>query len=578
MSEVIPVVKERIRTQEKRQFGVHPAIIWSLIKEQAGSVSKALAELVMNSIDAGATRIDMTIDQHSFTISDDGKGFSSRDEIDQFFEVFGTPHNEGDAYFGKFRIGRGQMMVFAKTVWRSGHFRMDVDLSGATEAGYVLTVLDQTVPGCVIKGEFYEEKYYFDGDYHYFSDQEYSLKSMVRYVPVPIYINGKLLNDLPSDINWSKEDTAAWYLVGSNEHELRIYNRGVFVTAFPGAVYGVTGDVVSKLPLALNMARNEIRRWECGTWKVINESLKNTFDQRLSRLKKLDHHEHRSLMKMIVSDQPFTADVVKNLAKIRFIPTIFGERITPKQLFSHHVFTLYDGHQAMIAERAQKMGLANVIMPEWMSLCDLERNDENLEFLMHRMAGVFHDYRIAPKIIPFAQFVKEMAGLHEFIEDTSLSTEEKLIMDCLRRFNGDIAWICQGSSSMKRELRVGVSNQMDAWTDGMTYIAIRRKQLNDIRINGPHVLVSLLVHEYCHESSSAQNHPHDREFYLKFHQKILNYRFAAIVNSVFRHYLSGLAKNKIVPSKDVGYHAKQIASIADKLPSRLLKNVSGDSE
>ena len=81
---------------ETRRFSVHPEIIYSLIKAQAGSLGKAVLECCMNSIDAQATRLDVAIDANTITIKDDGQGFRTREEIEQWFEVFGFPHAEGD--------------------------------------------------------------------------------------------------------------------------------------------------------------------------------------------------------------------------------------------------------------------------------------------------------------------------------------------------------------------------------------------------------------------------------------------------------------------------------------------------
>ena len=90
--------------EERRAFGVHPQILLTIMREQAGSLSKALAELVMNSVDAGARRIDITIGEATFIVADDGQGFTSREQLENFFEIFGTPHNEDDAYsrYGRF--------------------------------------------------------------------------------------------------------------------------------------------------------------------------------------------------------------------------------------------------------------------------------------------------------------------------------------------------------------------------------------------------------------------------------------------------------------------------------------------
>ncbi|WP_287923609.1 ATP-binding protein [Diaphorobacter sp.] len=60
----------------------------------------------MNAVDAGATKFNVTMDAKEFVVEDNGRGFQSREEIENWFECFGTPHEEGDATYGKFRNGR----------------------------------------------------------------------------------------------------------------------------------------------------------------------------------------------------------------------------------------------------------------------------------------------------------------------------------------------------------------------------------------------------------------------------------------------------------------------------------------
>jgi len=96
---------------ERRQFKMHEALLYSVIQKQAGSLAKAGLEGTMNSVDAGATRVDITCDGTTVVIADDGRGFTSAREIEEFFETFGTPHAEGDAKFGFFRMGRGHFFI-----------------------------------------------------------------------------------------------------------------------------------------------------------------------------------------------------------------------------------------------------------------------------------------------------------------------------------------------------------------------------------------------------------------------------------------------------------------------------------
>ncbi len=71
---------------------MHPALLFHVIESQAGSLEKAILEGAMNSADAKASSIEIVILPNRVTIVDDGLGFSSGEEVDRFFSVFGTPH------------------------------------------------------------------------------------------------------------------------------------------------------------------------------------------------------------------------------------------------------------------------------------------------------------------------------------------------------------------------------------------------------------------------------------------------------------------------------------------------------
>ena len=88
------------KTRNTRKFTVAPDIIYSLIKAQAGTLAKSVGECVMNSIDAGAGEITISVTQHKLVISDNGRGLTTREEIEQCFEVFGFEHKETDRVFG----------------------------------------------------------------------------------------------------------------------------------------------------------------------------------------------------------------------------------------------------------------------------------------------------------------------------------------------------------------------------------------------------------------------------------------------------------------------------------------------
>lgn len=137
----------------KLPFELDPQIIHHIIYSQAGSIGKAIIELIMNSVDANASRVQLEITKEGFTCSDDGQGFATRDDVIRYFGRFGTPHQEGDATYGRFRLGRGQIMAHASTIWQSNSWQMTVD---TRSMGYSYELDDiSEMSGCNIQGSWY---------------------------------------------------------------------------------------------------------------------------------------------------------------------------------------------------------------------------------------------------------------------------------------------------------------------------------------------------------------------------------------------------------------------------------------
>ena len=97
---------------ENINFSVHQAILDSVISAQSGTLHKALIELVMNGIDAGASEVRVKLNHDGFEVADDGRGFTDKEQIMSCFAQFGSPQTE-DKTFGRFRIGRGQCFIKA---------------------------------------------------------------------------------------------------------------------------------------------------------------------------------------------------------------------------------------------------------------------------------------------------------------------------------------------------------------------------------------------------------------------------------------------------------------------------------
>lgn len=243
-------------------FELDPQIIHHIIYSQAGSIGKALIELLMNSVDARATSVQLSLTRDGFTCSDNGQGFASREDVINYFGRFGTPHQEGDATYGRFRLGRGQIMAHARTHWRSVNWQMKVD-TRAMGYSYQLDEQVPTLAGCAVSGEWYEP----------LSDTELmsaiqELRDLVRYTPVSVSLNDRVITRLPASEKWDAEDDFAWYRI-REDGAVSIYNQGVLVRHDAGHIWGVGGLIVSKKAIALNVSRTEILRKTCPVWAGI---------------------------------------------------------------------------------------------------------------------------------------------------------------------------------------------------------------------------------------------------------------------------------------------------------------------
>lgn len=279
MSKTLSTVKQI----EQKEFSVHPAIIYSIISKQASGIPKALLELAMNSVDAGATELNIVLTESNFVFSDNGKGFKDIDEVESFFGTFGTPHAEGDAYYGRYRLGRGQIMCYAKTQWFTKDICMNVDLNIDPHAmgqdaplGYKITTAHDFHQGCKIVGDFYKtqkvgcvDKPNLDQDSapEYIKEIIPAFIKMIKYLPISVFINGTKVNkDVDSVPFIESNDEAVFALsqifnpdnVRSGKNAIvNVYNKGVYAYQIRSTYF--TGDVISKESIDLNMARNQAK-------------------------------------------------------------------------------------------------------------------------------------------------------------------------------------------------------------------------------------------------------------------------------------------------------------------------------
>lgn len=554
---------------QKRGFKMHQNLLYHVITKQAGSPSKAGLELVMNAIDSGSNRCDVTISPTRVTVSDDGRGFVGMEAIENLFETFGHPHEEGDATYGRFRMGRGQAFTFGRNVWKTNEFVCVVDLKNqesSTGLEYELTIVDKPVKGCHIEIDLYERLLPSKVD-----EMVRELSKYVKYAQIPVSINGEIVSRAPKDRKWSMETDDAYFDL-KDKSELEVFSLGVLVRAFPASQFGAGGTIVSKKVMDLNFARNDILS-SCPIYKRICATVRKTAVKDSVKKKRLTGPEWEAVANDVRIGQTelgevFSTPLVKLVTGSMISLADLGSRIA-----KHHDRIAVSTPDDHMGDRIMQRGVALVLDRETVdrfgygSLKELCAGLSKLAAKaadglkggrdwqsMYKMQGLAT--RLAEvKILPNKEFSKFVKADHDDVPVKDLNAAEKFALQIVQRGAFSLGWdikrmvqvvrndrpywggrvadkfplsACQRMDSLcgkeslpnPREVRVGSSGSSDAWTDGESIIWINRNNLKLLSEGLPGMtrIAELLFHEYLHQSPNTGNlNVHNMEFYTAHH-------------------------------------------------------------
>jgi len=560
-------------TPTNLKFTVDENIINHLITHQAGTLEKAVTEIIMNSIDSGATNIEITIDENRVVVKDNGKGFKDEDEIINYFGRFGTPHEEGDATFGRFRMGRGQLFSFGKSTWRSSSYKMKVDIKqGMSYSLY--TKLDYYA-GCEVTCELYEPK----------NLNLNHLKTLFEYCSVDIVLNGERISKILSQQEWTFENEFFYFKKLSYDSRLTIYNQGVFVCFEEEYDLDLAGILVSKKAMEVNFARNDILKYKCQVWGSLQkyaEKLQKDNVRFLIRNKKkvscfgmfnimelflsekIDIHDVcRAKWIKDVSGQYFSiADIIRNqISKITvgesnsvindslnqissvlvldiqsfyFYNTLFEGDIT--------TFSCEDAHdliQFLLSELLQRHEYSEGFLgatDEGLYILELDeqvkffkdihysivrKSKEDVPFITVRNYNRYVLFMSSHLIGNDLMSIEEVEAEYPFSIQNSvtikLSKLEKSIFKAINNLSDKISSMI---GKRYRELKIGDSKaKLVAWTDGKDSIYIDIHHLRELSDSVLKIesMAFTLIHEYCHDSSNEITNEHNMEFYKQYH-------------------------------------------------------------
>ena len=530
-------------------FTISPKHLIEIIEGQTDGLDKAFGEVIMNSVDAGATGIYITMfkaenDTIRFTIKDNGRGMSKKDILN-YFKVFGNPHEQSDATFGRFRMGRSQLMYYASTVWLTRKYAMSVDIyepirnKTLKNLGFSLSSRDEKVDGCHIHGYLYPENL----EYH-FGIEEFrkKLTSLIRYIHIPVFFNDELISTSVKNIDKSEfelihEDDFAYYFLDQSYEEIFLYNQGVLVQYHDLHDHLTKGVIITKSSLALDHSRRTILTERCPIFKGIENTLNHTLDKQfLSTFDedKIDIERHvRQGCEYIYSNddygynkaidlimkQPMFYDVrekkyslldLLNVKRLTFVedetPISIVEHV--ERLESVLAMNPYVGLFYNLRYNIRKIHAFNLALDFLNKICRSWLLENNLT------SSQYQDFEFIDIDFESESYLPK----RNEILTVDLTDAQKEVLNDLSMLNEHLFKECPTIKqiSNKREIQLGDSDCALAWTNGSSKIWFDAKYASNKLKEGDLInLLMTLIHEYCHTEDSTKGH--DSEFYEKFH-------------------------------------------------------------
>lgn len=528
------------KMSETLDFKMHPKLLLDVIKRQAGTLAKAILEGVMNSVDAKATYCDIALDPEVLIIEDDGEGFPDRETIERCFRTFGQPHEESEQkVYANFRMGRGQLFSFGDNSWRSGEFRMDVDLKGTTtDAAFELYEGEDETSGCLIEVHLYEQL-----KPSQFAEVVRDVKKYVKYIPIDVHLNDELISRHPAEEKWDYESDNC-YVRLKKTGSLAVYNLGAFVKEFNTHTFGRGGEVVSKQQLKLNFARNDVMVSECPIWREVRKFVDKQSGKEIAKKTRMTDAERQRIADMIRFGEMSLADASTK----RIITDVMGRHWSLNQLGNtcwqiKNWSVAPEGDKR--ADRIHQCKTAFVIAESTMERFELQDYARFFEDMREWLSSSWPLNALPQwQYQPFQTLAEDIVNLHQVIPDNELRANERVWLRVVKHCAYVILLALEcgaGYSRRDRAYKIGLAVADAGWTDGDTYIAISREWLERRTYTSFKDMVELgqlLLHEYCHQEADTDSHLHTPEFFQAYHD--CDYSVAQFAEMAIRYVPNAL--------------------------------------
>lgn len=457
----------------QRGFESTEGLIRKVITKQSASLSKAVLEAIMNSVDANASSVSVQIEEDHISIEDDGDSMTKSDIV-TYFEQFGLDDQDiEDKDFGKFRMGRGQIFNFGVNVWRAlEHYmvisinddQVEVELPQCTspdddailsEDNGQYTVNTEGLNYALLDAEPLDHSG-LSIDIDLYNNVEsvaeiaQKVKGFIRYIPflhdIEVEINGDVVDENPDEVT----ETDSAYFVNPRDDvynsQSAVYNIGAWVDKF--RLGPVKWDIVTKHDMDLTLDRTSILQDDEVWGSVKSEYVDVTADHLLDsdRVSKsegvwlLEQLSNDPTLIDKIVDEPIIKDIENNYHTIGSITN------------SSLVFAEHSSQAESLMSRTD-----NIVLPP--------QYEEPLKDVVETVSEV------AAEIKEFVDAVSDEMKFEMNEKDvSSLSKRRQTNYRRIRRALNDLGF--------RGEVRVGYSNHRDMWKDDEDTVYIHKDMLN----------------------------------------------------------------------------------------------------
>lgn len=498
--------------------------------------------------------MEIKLNEHGFSVSDNGKGVARLDDVLECLGTLGFDHGDNDdRVYGKFGLGRAQAWAFAPTRMRTSTYQMDVDIR-KNGLEYDLREDLPEQKGFHVTGSFYDPMMPSDVD-----RTEQELTDLAQYAQIPVVINGRTISKIPAKQKWDIE-TDDLYIKLQEKGQLSVYNLGVLVRAFPAYSFGTGGIVVSKKPFEVNVARNDILESKCSLWKEAKRVIRNHAGQRTRKSKAINDAEAEFMLRQLMAGEISYRD--DDVGKLRLLKDVTGKRHPINRLSSKIDITFCTEDQKRLGMRVHEKRLAFVMHPSMLDMLGVY--SANVESVNEKLSAMtMHEWRgqaisgLLANVVGFDAYATMFHDHHEPLDtQKDLTKLEQCAVSAMNDARDAIHYAFYRSVNecpSRRKIILGVSETAEAWTDGATYVAVERETAKLLRkgIEGCTQIAGILIHEYCHTAPDLTGHGHPPEFFERFHDVALcgDTGLGFVASRLLKSYTAALRRKGFKPTR-----------------------------